>query len=172
MSGLSAAAEAAIAASDIVFLSSHGRMDGTTYRFRLRGGEWTPTDSQQPAQPSVLVLDTCDVVRSGVRPEGSAWLQAGRSSPAIVLGFVGPATDGYSASMRGRAFAENLAAGHTYASAWFSAIQQTQTRRRRDCAVAMALGSSEAQARAFLEGASLANPPTRTIANACRWRMQ
>lgn len=56
---LSPGAEAAIAVSSIVFLSSHGRMDGgQTYRFRLRRGEWTPTHAAQQAGPSVLVLDT------------------------------------------------------------------------------------------------------------------
>jgi hypothetical protein len=169
---LSQAAEAAIAAADITFLSSHGRMDGTTYRLRLRRGEWAPTDSPQPTGPKVLVLDTCNVVRAGVRPEQSAWPQAGRPSPAIVLGFVGPATDGYSASMRGRAFAEHLAVGDTYATAWFRAIQDTQPRRRRDCAIAMAFGPTEVEARAHLQSASLASPPVRTVADACWWRTQ
>jgi hypothetical protein len=169
--GLSPAAEAAIAGADIVFLSSHGRMDGTTYRLRLRRGEWAPTDSPQSAGPMVLVLDTCNVVRAGVKPEHSAWSQAGRWSPAIVLGFRGPATDGYSASMRGRAFAERLATGDTYATAWFNAIRDTQPRRRRDCAIAMAFGPTEAQARACLQSASLANPPARTVADACWWRI-
>jgi Family of unknown function (DUF6345) len=171
MGSLSQDAEAAISAADIVFLCSHGRMDGTTYRLRLRQGEWAPTDSPQSAGPTVLVLDTCNVVRKGVKPEHSAWSQVGRWSPTIVLGFVGPATSGYSESMRGRALAEHLAAGETYATAWFNAIQDTQPRRYRDCAIAMAFGPTEAQARASLQGASLANPPARTVADACWWKI-
>lgn len=171
MGSLSQAAGAAIGAADIVFLCSHGRMDGTTYRLRLRRGEWAPTDSPQPTGPAVLVLDTCNVVRNGVKPQRSAWSQAGHWSPAIVLGFVGPATSGYSESMRGRALAEHLAAGDTYATAWFKAIQVTQPRRYRDSAIAMAFGSTEAQAQACLKGASLANPPARTVADACWWRI-
>jgi hypothetical protein len=170
--GLSPAAEAAIAGADIVFLSSHGRMDGTTYRLRLRRGEWAPTDSPPPQGPTVLVLDTCNVMRDGMMPERSAWLQASQCSPAIVLGFVGPATDGYSASMRGRAFAEHLAAGNTFAVSWFRAIQDTQPRRLRDRVIAMAFGPTEAAARATLQTASLANRPARTVADACWWRTQ
>lgn len=169
---LSQAAEAAIAAADIVFLSSHGRMDGTTYRFRLRRGEWAPTGTPMSTVPMVLVLDTCNVVRAGVRPENSDWLEASRPSPAIVLGFEGPATDGYSASKRGRAFVEHLAAGDTFTAAWFGAIRDTQPARRRDCAIVMAFGSTESEAQVTLQTASLANRPARTVADACCWEIQ
>jgi hypothetical protein len=168
--GLSRDAAAAIATSDIVFLASHGRMDGLTYRFRLRRGEWTPANSPPPNGPSVLVLDTCNVASLGAMPGESSWVQPGCPSPAIVLGFVGPATDGYSESMRGRAFAEHLSAGCTYAAAWFRAVQDTQPRRRRDCAIAIAFGPTEAQARAHLQTVSLANRPARTVADACWWQ--
>lgn len=167
---LSPGAEVAIATSSLAFLSSHGRMDGRTYRLRLRRGEWTPTHAAQQAGPSVLVLDTCNVVDAGTKPENTAWVKGGQWSPAIVLGFVGPATDGYSASMRGRAFAEHLAVGRTFADAWFRAIEDTQPARHRDVAVAIGFGPDAAQARATLDAASLMKPPTRTVANACWWR--
>jgi Family of unknown function (DUF6345) len=167
---LSPETEAAIAGSFIVFLSSHGRMDGTTYRLRLRRGEWTPTQAAPQDGPSVLVLDTCNVVESGTNPENTAWKMAGQCSPAIVLGFIGAATDGYSASMRGRAFAEHLAVGRTYADAWFRAIEDTQPKRHRDVAIAIAFGPDQTQAQSTLDTASLATPPARTVADACRWK--
>lgn len=169
LGGLSQAADAAIAQADLAYLSSHGRMDGTgRYHFRLRSGEWAPT--QAVSCPAVLVLDTCDVVAPGVDPKQSGWLQRSRSSPSIILGFVGPATDGYSASLRGRAFAEHLAAGRTFAEAWFAAIRDSQPRRRRDRAIAIAFGDSEAAARTVLDSASLMSRPGRTVADACWWR--
>lgn len=171
LASLSPGATAALAQTDLAYFSSHGRMDGNDkYRFRLRAGEWAPTDAATVEGPAILVLDTCNVVAPGVNPLQSHWVQHGRPSPSIVLGFVGAATDGYSATLRGRAFAEHLAAGRTFAEAWFSAIRDSQPPRRRDRAVAIAFGTSGASAQAVLDTASLKNRPGRTVADACWWR--
>lgn len=168
--GLSRDAAVAFAAADIAYLSSHGRMDGSTYRFRLRSGEWTPTASPSPAGPSVLILDTCDVASVRVLPNKTEWTQPGLPSPAVVLGFIGPATTGHAESRRGRYFAEHLAHGETFANAWFNAIKETQPRRRRDYALAIGFGPTRSQARTNLDTASLANQPACTVADACFWR--
>lgn len=168
--GLSPAADAAIAGSDLVYLSSHGRLDGNTYRFRLRTGEWTPTHAPPAGGPAVLVLDTCDLVTPAVTPKNTTWRQAGQWSPAIVLGFSGPASDGFDASKRGRMFAEHLATGLTYAKAWFRAIRDTQPPQQRDKGIAIGFGPTVIDARHTLRTASLTNPPTRTVADECAWQ--
>ena len=173
LGGLSPGASAAVASCDIAYVSSHGRMDGnSTYHLRLRRGEWAPTSTAHSGGPCVLVLDTCDVVKAGVDPKSSAWLRHGQPTPSIVLGFVGAATDGYSASLRGRAFAQHLAAGETFAESWFNAIRDTQPARRRDRAIAIAFGTTEALACATLDSASLTSLPARTVADACSWRQR
>jgi hypothetical protein len=143
--------------------------DGT-YQLRLRRGEWAPTSTALSGGPRVLVLDTCNVTTNTIQAHNSAWVAQGRPTPAIVLGFVGSCTDGYSASMRGRAFAEHLTAGSTFEQSWFNAIQDTQPRRRRDEGIAIGFGDTQASARATLDSASLANLPTRTVSDYCWWR--
>ena len=173
MGALSSEASAALSGSDIAYFSSHGRMDGNrTYQLRLRRGEWAPDGSAQTGGPRVLVLDTCNVTTSQVQAHHSAWVAQGRPTPAIVLGFVGAATDGYSASMRGRAFAEHLVAGSTFKESWFNAIRDTQPPRRRDEAIAIGFGDTQADAQNTLDTASLANLPARTVSDFCWWRSQ
>lgn len=106
----------------------------------------------------------------GTDPATTAWVKSGQWSPAVVLGFVGAATDGYSASMRGRAFAEHLAVGRTFADAWFRAIEDTQPSRRRDLGIAIGFGPDLTQAKATLDNAKVTNLPGRTTADACWWR--
>jgi hypothetical protein len=173
LSGLSTEASDALSGSDIAYFSSHGRMDGNScYQFRLRRGEWAPTSTAINGGPSVLVLDTCNVTTSQIKAHQSAWLTQGRPTPALVLGFVGAATDGYSESMRGRAFAEHLAAGNTFVQSWFNAIQDTQAPRRRDQGVAIGFGPTLGDANATLDTATLTNVPAPTVADACAWRTQ
>jgi hypothetical protein len=169
--GLSTEAKASIRSSNITFLTSHGKMDAGTYRFRLYGGTWKPTDEADTEGPAVVVLDTCNVVDRASDPRMTGWVRLGRPSPALILGFVGPATEGRSESLRGKYFARYLADGYTYASAWFAAIHATQP-RNRDIVLAMAFGADEISARTTLSTASLTRRPSRTTADACAWRTE
>ena len=168
---LSQRAEAALQSCTIAYMSSHGAMDSDgKYYFRLRRGNWAPIDTMHAGTgPMVLVLDTCNVVPEGIRAENTKWVETGRRSPALVLGFVGPATDGHTASQRGRAFAAHLNAGETFADSWFGAINDTQPGRRRDRAIAIAFGPTEADARTNLHASSLNNIPHQTVAEHCVW---
>jgi hypothetical protein len=170
--GLSTEAKASIRSSNITFLTSHGKMDAGAYRFRLHGGTWKPTDEADTQGPAVVVLDTCNVVDGASAPEMTDWVKLGRPSPALILGFVGPATEGRTESLRGKYFARYLADGYTYANAWFAAIRVTQPRRNRDIALAMAFGADEISARTTLSTASLNRRPLRTTADACSWRTE
>ena len=158
-----------MAQSDIVFLSSHGRVSQGLYRFRLRQGEWTPIQNFDPASPPILVLDTCDVVEASCQVRAAGWLSPDRQSPALVLGFVEAASDGYHASTRGTAFARNLAYGLTFANAWINAVRDTDP-SHKDCPIAIAFGESEPAAQQTLDFASLTNMPSSTVATACRWK--
>ena len=164
---LEPAVAAAVAGSEIAYLSSHGRMAGSTYRFRLRRGEWSPTAGAALSGPGVLILDTCNVVNTLTPPEQTDWVKRGRPTPAVVLGFVGAASDGYQASMRGRCLANHLAVGETFVQAWFNAIQDTQQRRYRDRAIAIAFGPNQAAAFRTFQEASLLRMPTPTTADSC-----
>lgn len=169
--GLSQDAKEALRTCDIAYMGSHGAMDSNRkYRFRLRQGEWIPTDTAAEGMPAVLVLDTCDVVTKGVDAECTDWVYRDRPSPALVLGFTGPATDGHTASQRGRAFAAHLDAGETFVDSWFNAIDDTQPARRRDRAVAIAFGPTDTDARTILDNASLNNIPKQTVADRCVWK--
>ncbi|MFV8142185.1 hypothetical protein ACNQR7_31855 [Mycolicibacterium senegalense] len=170
--GLSVEASDALRASNIAYLSSHGRMDASCcYQFRLRCGEWSPANTGLGGA-SVLVLDTCNVTTRQVKAHESAWVSRGRATPAIVLGFVGAATDGYEESMRGRAFVEHLWAGETFVQSWFNAIQDTQGLRRRDQGVAIGFGPTCSEASAVLDTATLTSVPAPTVADFCAWRTQ
>jgi hypothetical protein len=159
---------AAISACDIAYLSSHGRRAGTGYRFRLHGGEWAVPGSLGNPGPAVLVLDTCDLIDPGGSFQGSDWLRAGRATPAVVLGFVGAATDGFRSALRGEAFARNLALGSTFADAWIDAVRSTNA-SGRDRPIAVAFGPTMADAAATLNNASLTMMPAPTVADHCYW---
>ena len=130
-------------------------------------GEWAPTTTAHSGVPRVLVLDTCNVVTKNIDARNSAWLQQGRPTPAMILGFVGAATDGYAACARGRAFAEYLGRGWTFKDSWFNAIRASQPQGQRDRCIAIAFGDTEATADATLHAASLKALPATTVANFC-----
>jgi hypothetical protein len=159
---------ATIAASDIVYLTSHGGIRRGEYRFRMRDGEWPVVQDMGTPGPAVIVFDTCELVKRHGTFNQAGWLAPGRRCPAIVLGFVGPVSAGYVSTGRGRAFAELLALGQTFAHAWAGAVMGTRA-SRRDLPIAVAFGTTEAEAKRVLETASLANMPVPTTADAC-WR--
>lgn len=163
----------AVGSSDIAYVSSHGRMDGGgTYYLRLRAGEWAPTTTAHSGVPRILVLDTCNVVTKNIDAHNSAWLQQGLPTPAMILGFVGAATDGYAACARGRAFAEYLGRGWPFKDSWFNAIRASQPQGQRDRCIAIAFGDTQATADATLHSASLNPLPARTVANFCSWEQK
>lgn len=158
---------AAVSAADIAYLSSHGRFVKGDYRFRLREGEWTVSGTLGGAGPAVLVLDTCHLIDSGKDFRSSSWLRTGQPAPAMVLGFVGAASEGFYSALRGKYFAENLAYGSTFANAWIDAVRSTNSSDDRP--IAVAFGPTVQDAQSTLDTASLTNLPSPTVSDSCAW---
>lgn len=157
---------ATVSSCDVAFLSSHGSYVRSDYRFRLRNGEWIVSGTVGNPGPAVLVLDTCDLIDAGKDFAKSSWLCTGQLTPAIVLGFIGGASDGYQPAKRGDVFAENLALGSTFAIAWIDAVKATST---SDRPIAVAFGPTITDAKTTLESATLMKLPKPTYADNCYW---
>lgn len=165
-SSLDGSTDALAQTVDLLYVTSHGTNNSSGYRAILHGSDWKPALSGFGSErPTVVVFDTCDLL-DGSDP---AWSKPWEVSSVglalrLVLGFSTPATIGQATSIRGRAFVQNLVAGHSFVDAWTGAVIPTSY-QGTDQPVAIAFGDSSADASSVLSSASLTSMPApRTVA--------
>jgi len=76
-----------------------------------------------------------------------------------MLGFDGPVVIDRASALRGKAFAENLINGSTFAESWLEAVRQTCSNSKHRKAVAIGIGDTRTDAEAVLDTADLASIP-------------
>lgn len=148
---------------DLLYVATHGVQKGTGYEALLQLNDWQPgATGLGGSRLSVVVFETCYLLDRGSYPAWqSPWSHLG-GSVRLLLGFEGKAAMDRHATLRGRAFAENLINGDTFADAWLNAVKATSGMLHKH-AVAIGIGDSASDAKHVLATASLNNlPPARS----------
>lgn len=145
---------------DLLYLMTHGTF-GSQYVATLEATDWIPAlKGLGGNRLAVVVFDTCWLIDSKEDWQTS-WANGLGLSVNLLLGFEGPAPIDRASALRGKAFADELVNGKTYADAWIRAVNST-TVSRHSKAVAVGVGDSAADAQNVLDTASLAVvPPAR-----------
>jgi Family of unknown function (DUF6345) len=142
--------------ADIFYLTTHG-VYAAGYSALLHKNDWRPNASDiGRAKPVVAVFDTCFLIDSTTTWEPHWAVNLGPSL-RLLLGFDNLAAIDRGSALRGRAFAENLLAGDTFADAWLKAVRSTTVRYNK--AIAIAIGDDVADARSVLSSAKLTHMP-------------
>jgi Family of unknown function (DUF6345) len=149
---------------ELLYIVSHGELDQSTSSFEalLKRVNWQPGGNKGIGHSSlvVAVFDTCHLIDSRKGKNSQAVWGSARLGPKLrlLLGFDGIGPMNYDLAQRGFAFADNLIAGKTFASAWLQAVNSTQP---PDSAkpVALGIGDSAQVAKSVLDTASLVQMP-------------
>ena len=154
---------------DLLYILSHGAFSGASYDALLHLADWSPgTAGIGQTRLRVSVFDTCELIKTAAIPNWQATWGAAKlgTSLRVLLGFDGTTVIDRGSAERGKAFAENLLAGSTFADAWITAVSRhVKSQYRR--AVAIGVGDTVADAQAVLNTASLtALPKARASAGA------
>ena len=146
---------------DLLYLLSHGAFSATGFDALLHMADWSPgATGIGQARLSCVVFDTCELINTAAIANWQAvWGKANLGTNLrLLLGFDGTAALDRKSAERGKAFAENLLAGSTFADAWITAVSRhVRSKYRR--AVAIGIGDTVADAQAVLNTASLASIP-------------
>jgi hypothetical protein len=156
---------AAVDNVDMLYVMSHGTFGASGYSVMLEAADWFPTIAGLgDKRLSVVVFDTCEMIKGGQNWQ-QPWAGKIGKSVKLLLGFDGLAAIDRASSLRGKAFADNLLNGDTFAAAWTSAVRAT-TISQFSKAVAIGVGDTAADAQAVINGATLnAMPTPRQTAN-------
>jgi hypothetical protein len=144
---------------DILYVASHGMTTSSGYEVALNASDWAMMTSEfGKTGPKVVIFDTCDLVDTS----SPNWINNWRTSsigPALrlVLGFSSLATVSQRSSIRGLAFAEEMAR-RPLAEAWYASIQETSY-IGTDHPIAIALGDDDQDARRVLEETTIDDLP-------------
>jgi hypothetical protein len=144
---------------DLLYVATHGMNGATGFELALHANDWALASGGFGDQgPAVVIFDCCDLVH----PTATGWDRHWRTdklgrSLRLVLGFSSPASVSRQASVRGTAFAHELAT-KPVTDAWFASIQNTSY-VGTDKPVAIAFGDSDADARNVLDHARLNSLP-------------
>ncbi|KAB2856046.1 MAG: hypothetical protein F9K43_27475 [Bauldia sp.] len=154
---------------DLLYIMTHGVFAASGYDVYLHAANWQPAATGiGHARLTVAVFDTCKLIdTASVANWRAVWAAAGLGAHLrLLLGFDGSAVIDRASAERGKAFAENLIKGSTFADAWLTAVKATCSHSQYRKAVAIGIGDSSADALAALNTASLASMPSARGAGA------
>jgi hypothetical protein len=157
---------------DLLYLLSHGAFSAGGYEALLHLADWAPgATGIGQSRLKVIVFDTCELIETAAIPNWQPiWGRAKLgTSMRLLLGFDGTAALDRKSAERGKAFAENLLAGSTFADAWITAVSRhVRSKYRR--AVAIGVGDTVADAQSVLNTASLAAMPAARAGTALHFK--
>jgi len=146
----------------LLYVMTHGRYKATGYEVLLHTTDWAPGSTKAGLGQNKLVVavfDTCELI-DGNQNWRAGWSGANLGTNLrLLLGFDGPAAIDRPHAMRGKAFAENLIRGKTFAEAWIQAVHSTATAKKSTKAVAIGIGYDLADAQNVLSIARLNSMP-------------
>jgi hypothetical protein len=148
---------------DVLYVMTHGTFSGTGYDVYLHAANWLPgTTGIGNANLTVAIFDTCELIDSAsIAQWQTTWGNAGLGvNLRLLLGFDGSAVIDRGSAARGKAFADNLLGGSTFADAWIKAVHSTTTSQYRR-AVAIGVGDTPADAQSVLTTAGIASMPAK-----------
>jgi hypothetical protein len=145
---------------EILYVTTHGLFGQYGHEILLNANNWLVNGLGQN-NLSVAIFDTCSLIEQN-QAWKTAWTKAKPGNKLrLLLGFDGPAGIDRGLALRGKAFAENLTGGDTFADAWIKAVGATSVRpfwsRINMKAVAIGIGDSANEATKALNTMTLAN---------------
>jgi hypothetical protein len=146
----------------LLYVMTHGKFSSSGYEACLYTSNWVIGNAALGnAKLVVAVFDTCELIKGS--NWASQWQLANLGTHIrLLLGADGSLAIDRGSALRGRAFAENLLHGKTFADAWIQAVHHT-TNSQYKKAVAIGIGDSVADAENVLDTASLTSlPPPRS----------
>ena len=148
---------------DILYVMTHGNFASQGYKAELNVSRWLPAvtgiGTAAASKLSVVIFDTCHLIDSAQNWE-AAWAQNLGNSLRLILGFEGSVAIDQGSAVRGKAFANELLNGKTFADAWLIAADASiDYDPEYKKAVAIGIGDTMQDAQAILATADLANMP-------------
>lgn len=146
---------------DLLYIMTHGEFLSGGYEASLHVSNWVPATTGIGDQKlQVIVFDTCELLNTASITNWQAvWRSAKLGEHVrLLLGFDGPVAIDAASALRGKAFADNLIKGDTFADAWIGAARSTIGSVHKK-AVAIGIGDNQTDAQAVLDNASLASLP-------------
>ncbi|WP_427891346.1 DUF6345 domain-containing protein [Kribbella sp. GL6] len=150
---------------DILYVATHGMRGANGFELALHANDWRLLGGGFGDNgPAIVIFDCCDLVDLTAKDWDRQW-RTDRLGPELrlILGFASPASVSLQASIRGTAFARELAT-KPVTDAWFVSIQ-AGSYVGTDKPVAIAFGDDDQDARNVLDQLSIgALPGPRTSA--------
>ncbi len=146
----------------LLYIMTHGKFYNTGYEAWLHAANWKPaTTGIGQKNLAVAIFDTCELINSSGGTNWQTVWQTATLGPNIrlLLGFDGAVAIDRAAALRGKAFAENLINGNTFADAWILAVKST-VKSIHSKAVAIGIGDKVPDAQTVLNTASLSSMPS------------
>jgi len=146
----------------LLYIMTHGEFHSTGYEACLHAANWKPAAAGIGQKNlAVAVFDTCELIDSGSATSWQTVWQGATlgSNIRLLLGFDGAVAIDRASALRGKAFAENLINGNTFADAWISAVKST-VKSVHSKAVAIGIGDTVPDAQSVLNTASLSSMPS------------
>jgi hypothetical protein len=146
----------------LLYVMTHGEFKNTGYEVCLHSADWVPgTTGIGQNNLAVAVFDTCGLIDKSSIPNWQAVWRTANVGPTVrlLLGFDGPVLIDRASGLRGKAFAENLLSGNTFADAWIGAVHSTVPSSSGK-AVAIGIGDHAAGAQNILDTASISFMPS------------
>jgi len=147
---------------ELLYVMTHGDFAGTGYDVYLHADNWRPgATGIGHTNLAVAIFDTCKLIDTQKGSNWQAiWARAKIGAQLrLMLGFDGPVVIDRASALRGKAFAENLINGSTFAESWLEAVRQTCSNSKHRKAVAIGIGDTRTDAEAVLDTADLASIP-------------
>jgi len=145
---------------DLLYFLTHGELSKSGFEALLHTVNWQPggPGGIGDSKLSVAVFDACHLINTSKKKDATSVWGAANLGPTLrlLLGFDGPANLDQDMAKRGKAFAENLIKGKTFADAWLQAVNSTSQSNKP---VAIGIGDSKSAASSILNSARLVNTP-------------